>query len=84
VNRLAILHQIGWGATTDETILFKLCLTHAANEEFFVRKAIGWALRDNAWVNPAAVQGFVEANLSRLSALSAREALKNVGRVRAK
>ena len=79
INRLAILHQNGWGAATDETALFKLCLAHAPSQEFFIRKAIGWALRDYAWVSPAAVQAFVAANHAKLSALSAREALKNVG-----
>ncbi|MGA8513220.1 MAG: DNA alkylation repair protein, partial [Burkholderiaceae bacterium] len=74
----AILHQKRWGALTDSKVLFTLCLAHAHNEEFFVRKAIGWALRDYAWTNPRAVQTFVDANRNTLSALSAREALKNV------
>jgi 3-methyladenine DNA glycosylase AlkD len=78
INRLAILHQNGWGDMTDKNVLFKLCLAHAHNEEFFIRKAIGWALRDYAWIHPQAVQAFVEANRGKLSALSAREALKNV------
>jgi 3-methyladenine DNA glycosylase AlkD len=64
---------------TDKKVLFKLCLAHAHNEEFFIRKAIGWALRDYAWIHPQAVQTFVDANRSKLSALSAREALKNIG-----
>jgi 3-methyladenine DNA glycosylase AlkD len=79
VNRLAILHQNGWNEMTDKKVLFKLCLAHAHNDEFFVRKAIGWALREYAWTNPAAVQTFVEANRNKLSPLSVREALKNVG-----
>ncbi len=79
VNRLAILHQNGWREATDKKILFKICLAHANNEEFFVRKAIGWALREYAWADPATVQNFVDANRSKLSTLSAREALKNVG-----
>jgi 3-methyladenine DNA glycosylase AlkD len=87
VNRLAILHQNGWGDMTDEKVLFKLCISHtnahAHNDEFFVRKAIGWALREYAWTNPKAVQTFVEANRTKLSALSIREALKNVGDKRA-
>jgi 3-methyladenine DNA glycosylase AlkD len=78
VNRLAILHQKGWGFETDEKVLFKLCLVHADNQEFFIRKAIGWALRDYAWTNPSAVQAFVVENRAKLSPLSAREALKNV------
>jgi 3-methyladenine DNA glycosylase AlkD len=79
INRLAILHQNGWGDMTDKKVLFKLCLAHGHNEEFFIRKAIGWALRDYAWIRPQAVQAFVDANRSKLSALSAREALKNIG-----
>jgi 3-methyladenine DNA glycosylase AlkD len=79
VNRLAILHQNSWGEMTDKKVLFKLCLAHAHNDEFFVRKAIGWALREYAWTNPKAVQTFVEANRAKFSNLSVREALKNVG-----
>jgi 3-methyladenine DNA glycosylase AlkD len=78
VNRLALLHQNGWGAETDPSILFELCLRHAASREFFVRKAIGWALRDYAWVNPKAVATFVDENRSKLSPLAMREAIKNI------
>jgi 3-methyladenine DNA glycosylase AlkD len=78
VNRLAILHQNHWRAATDEKVLFKLCLAHAGNAEFFIRKAIGWALREYAWAKPQAVRAFVEVNRAKLSALSVREALKNV------
>jgi 3-methyladenine DNA glycosylase AlkD len=84
VNRLAILHQNGWKNETDSDILFKLCLDHAESKEFFIRKAIGWALRDYAWVNAAAVQSFVQKNHACLSKLSIREALKNVGTAEAK
>ncbi|MGB8400559.1 DNA alkylation repair protein [Bradyrhizobium sp.] len=79
VNRLAILHQNGWGDATDQKVLFKICLAHAHKEEFFVRKAIGWALREYAWNNPTAVRDFVERNANILSKLSAREAMKNIG-----
>ena len=80
INRLAILHQKGWGRDTDTRVLFELCLAHAGNGEFFIRKAIGWALRDYAWVDGAAVQDFATANRDRLSNLSVRQALKNVSR----
>ncbi len=79
-NRLAILHQNAWGSMTDEAVLFKLCLAHAHNDEFFIRKAIGWALRDYAWSNAVAVQTFVDTNREKLSSLSVREALKNIAR----
>ncbi len=47
--------------------------------EFFIRKAIGWALRDLAWHDADEVRRFVGENEERLSPLSRREALKNVG-----
>jgi 3-methyladenine DNA glycosylase AlkD len=49
------------------------------SKEFFLRKAIGWALRQYAWTNPAEVQRYVSLHQDRLSPLSRREALKNVG-----
>jgi 3-methyladenine DNA glycosylase AlkD len=49
------------------------------SSEFFLRKAIGWALRQHAWTDPGEVQRYVRRNRDRLSGLSIREALKNVG-----
>jgi 3-methyladenine DNA glycosylase AlkD len=49
--------------------------------EFFIRKAIGWALRQYAWVQPDEVRRYVEANRDRLSPLSIREAMKNIDKV---
>jgi 3-methyladenine DNA glycosylase AlkD len=48
-----------------------------ADKEFFIRKAIGWALRQYAWTDPKEVRRYVKANKARLSPLSVREALKN-------
>jgi 3-methyladenine DNA glycosylase AlkD len=79
VNRLAILHQNGLGSNTDADRLFRICLVHANSPEFFIRKAIGWALRDYAWKNPSAVQTFAATHRDVLSPLSVREALKNCG-----
>ncbi len=78
VARVAILHQLGFRTRTDEERLFRLCLKRADDSEFFLRKAIGWALRDYAWTNPSAVQDFVAANGAALSPLSVREASKNL------
>jgi 3-methyladenine DNA glycosylase AlkD len=47
-------------------------------KEFFIRKAIGWALRQYAWTDPREVKRYVKSNRTRLSNLSVREALKNV------
>lgn len=62
---------------TDADRLFQFCLARAHEEEFFIRKAIGWALRDYSKTDRAAVKGFVEKNRESLSALSIREALKH-------
>ena len=83
VARVAILHQLGRGPDTDEARLFRMCLARADEREFFIRKAIGWALRDYAWHNPDAVDRFVTEHRAELSALSIREATKNLEKARA-
>ncbi len=76
--RTAILHQVRYRETTDSERLFRYCAAQAGHRDFFVRKAIGWALREYAKVAPGAVRAFVGAH-PELSGLSRREALKNVG-----
>jgi 3-methyladenine DNA glycosylase AlkD len=76
--RTAILHQITYKEATDAVRLFHYCTLQAGHSDFFVRKAIGWALREHAKTDPAAVRTYVHAHQSRLSGLSAREALKNL------
>jgi 3-methyladenine DNA glycosylase AlkD len=82
LERAAILHQLGHGSRTDEELLFRMCLTHAASTEFFHRKAIGWALRQHARDAPDAVRAFVVAHGDELSGLSRREATKHLGDLR--
>ena len=77
IRRVAILHQLGQGHSTDVDRLFRIILLNVGDREFFIRKAIGWALRDLAWKRPDVVRGFVTEHRDRLSPLSAREALKN-------
>jgi 3-methyladenine DNA glycosylase AlkD len=74
--RTALLHQLTYKADTDVPRLFDYCLRQAGHRDFFIRKAIGWALREYAWTNPAAVRSFVAG--TPLSGLSRREALKNL------
>lgn len=74
LNRAAILFQLGYKSKTDAELLFKLCNTHSDSEEFFIRKAIGWALREYSKINPEAVLNFV--NSTNLKPLSRREALR--------
>jgi 3-methyladenine DNA glycosylase AlkD len=78
VARTAILHQLRYKVDTDVERLFRYCKFRAGHPDFFIRKAIGWALREYAKTDPAAVRGFVRANETLLSGLSRREALKNV------
>ena len=77
VARTAIIHQLRFKETTDVERLFRYALTRAADTEFFIRKAIGWSLRQYAHTDPDAVVTFVERHLEELSGLTRREALKN-------
>lgn len=77
--RAAILHQLGYKEATDGRRLFHYCALQAGHDDFFVRKGIGWALREYAKTAPDEVKTFVHAHQSRLSALSVREALRTVG-----
>ena len=77
LRRIALLHQLGWRADTDAAWLFDAALALAREDEFFIRKAIGWALRDYARHAPAAVTAFASAHRQQLSALTRREALKH-------
>jgi 3-methyladenine DNA glycosylase AlkD len=52
-----------------------------SSKEFFLRKAIGWALRQHAWTDPKEIRRYVREHETQLSPLSRREALKNVGPV---
>ncbi|MDQ4624792.1 DNA alkylation repair protein [Janthinobacterium lividum] len=77
LRRIAMLHQLGWRADTDAAWLFGAALALAHENEFFIRKAIGWALRDYARHAPEAVTAFANAHRQLLSPLSRREALKH-------
>lgn len=76
LNRTAILFQLGYKKDTNQAILFEQCLKHKDSKEFFIQKAIGWALREYGKTNPEAVREFVTT--AALKPLSTREALKNL------
>ena len=78
-RRSAILCQLGFKRNTDLLLLYACIAPSLASKEFFLQKAIGWALRQYAWTNPAEVKRYVRQNAESLSALSKREALKNIG-----
>jgi len=77
VRRIAMLHQLGLRDETDTDRLFRYAALLAAEKEFFIRKAIGWALRDYAWHDWRAIEKFLESAQGRLSGLTVREASKN-------
>ena len=79
-RRSAILCQIKAKAATDLDLLYACIEPSLDSTEFFLRKAIGWALREYGWTDPAEVRRYVAANEARLSGLSRREALKNIGK----
>lgn len=76
VARSAILHQLRWKEATDADRLFAYAERRASDPEFFIRKAIGWALRQYARTDPDAVRAFVDTH--ELSGLTRREALKHL------
>jgi 3-methyladenine DNA glycosylase AlkD len=80
-RRVAIICQLGFKSDTDLGLLYDCIEPNLADREFFVRKAIGWALRDYAWHDPREVDRYVWEHADRLSGLSRREATKNLARL---
>jgi 3-methyladenine DNA glycosylase AlkD len=77
-RRASIIIQNGAKADTDTSLLADAILASAADPCFFLRKGIGWALREYAKTEPTWVRTFVEAHAGELSALSRREALRRI------
>ncbi|WP_255455993.1 MULTISPECIES: DNA alkylation repair protein [unclassified Corynebacterium] len=76
LRRVAIIHQLGRKEHTD-TALLTFCIEQSlGNTEFFINKAIGWALRDYAKHNPDWVRNFLDTYQEELATLSLREASK--------
>ena len=78
IRRSAILCQLKHKAETDEEVLFSYCLQRCHETEFFIRKAIGWALREYSKTAPEAVAWFLQENQDQLSGLSFREGAKHL------
>lgn len=78
MRRIALLHQLGWRGQTDTQRLYTYCLKLGHEKEFFIQKAIGWALRDYARHAPDEVRAFTQQHKSKLAALSIREANKHL------
>jgi 3-methyladenine DNA glycosylase AlkD len=78
LRRIALLHQLGWREKTDAHRLGKYALALSHEKEFFIQKAIGWALRDYARHAPDFVRQFTQDNRQQLAPLSIREAMKHL------
>jgi len=78
IRRVAIIAQLGRRGATDRALLAEAIDANIEDREFFIRKAIGWALRELGKTDPEWVRAFVDARPS-LSPLSRREALKHLG-----
>jgi 3-methyladenine DNA glycosylase AlkD len=76
LRRASIICQLGMRDQTDVELLATAIESAMGDRDFFLRKAIGWALRDYARTNPAWVRSFAETH--QLSPLSRREALKHL------
>lgn len=77
VRRYAILHQLQAKGATDAGLLADVIAPNVGDGEFFIRKAIGWALRDYAKTNPEWVRDYLRDH-PELPALSRREATKHL------
>lgn len=78
LRRTAVICQLGAKERTDVALLTAAIEANLDDPDFFLRKAIGWALRQHARVDPGWVRTFVAERSDRLSPLSRREALKHL------
>ncbi|MFJ5759483.1 DNA alkylation repair protein [Neobacillus sp. NPDC093182] len=76
LRRSAILFQLKYKQQTNKALLFEYIVKNADSKEFFIQKAIGWALREYSKTNPVSVKEFIEGN--KLAPLSVREGSKYV------
>jgi len=78
LRRTTILFQLNYKGETDFDLLYDIIRENLGSKEFFINKAIGWALRQYARTDPKAVKKFVKETVE-LNPLSRREAMKHLG-----
>lgn len=76
LRRSSILYQLRYKEETDKTRLYRYIVANAESQEFFIQKAIGWALREYSKTNPQSVREFINEN--KLPKLSIREGSKYI------
>lgn len=78
IRRASITSQLGAKSATDTGLLSAVILANTSDKEFFIRKAIGWALREYSSTNPEWVRSFTAEHAGSLSALSLKEAQRKL------
>ena len=78
LKRVAILYQLSLKDKVDEIILDKILVNNLGDNEFFINKAVGWALRDYSKFNPEWIREFIKKNKDNMANLSIREASKYI------
>ena len=78
LKRTAIEHQLGLKDKTDKELLEQIIVNCFGSDEFFVNKAIGWALRDYSKTNPGFVREFINKYKNTMGSLSVKEASKYI------
>lgn len=74
IRRVALIFQLKWKKETEEERLFAYCEKRMHENNFFIRKGIGWALREYSKSAPNSVSQFLSVHASRMSKLSYKEA----------
>ena len=78
LKRVAILYQLSLKEKVDKQVLERILVNNLGDSEFFINKAIGWALRDYSKFNPEWVREFIKKNKDNMANLSIREASKYI------
>lgn len=78
IRRVAVLSQLKAKADTDRDLLSATIVPNLGDREFFMRKGIGWALREFSKTDPEWVRAFIAENEERMSGLTRREAMKHL------
>ena len=78
VRRIAIDHQLCRKEKTNTELLERIIVNNFGSDEFFINKAIGWALRDYSKTNPEWVKDFVNKYNTKMHSLSIKEASKYI------
>jgi DNA alkylation repair enzyme len=76
LRRVAIIHQLKRKSATDTDLLAQIIILNLGSQEFFINKAIGWALREYSKTDPGWVNAFITTHRDHMATLTVREASK--------